>query len=178
MIETERLILREWRDEDRDAFLVLCNSRAVMAHLGGPATAEEVDSGIARIRACQAEHGHCFWAMECKADGAFVGFCGLKIARDPELPIDGEVEIGWRLRADLWGRGYAREAAAASLHWGWAHLSADRIIAITIPANRRSWGLMERLGMVRCPDLDFDHPDFEPGHSLCRHIGYVAGRPQ
>lgn len=177
MIETERLILREWLDADREEFLALCNSPAVMEHLGGPATAEEVDEGIARIRACQAEHGHCFWAMERKADGAFLGFCGLKVVDDPGMAIHGDIEVGWRLRADLWGRGYAREAAAASLDWGWAHLNADRIIAITVPANTRSWGLMERLGMVRRPDLDFDHPDFEPGHRLCRHITYVAERP-
>ena len=177
MIGTGRLILREWRDEDRDAFLAMCNSPAVMEHLGGPATAAEVDAGIARVRACQAENGYCFWAMERRSDGAFLGFCGLKVADDPGTPVHREVEIGWRLRADAWGRGYAREAAAAALDWGWANLDVGRIVAITVPGNGRSWRLMERLGMRRRPDLDFEHPQFEPGHPLRPHITYVAERP-
>ena len=178
MIETERLLLRNWRPEDRDGFLEMCNSPAVMEHLGGPATADEVDAGIARIAACQAKHGHSFWAIQRREDGAFLGFCGLKVAAEPGTPIDGEIEIGWRLRADAWGKGYAREAAQASLDWGFANLPVDRIIAITVPANTRSWGLMERLGMTRRPDLDFAHPQFETGHPLSAHITYVAERPQ
>jgi RimJ/RimL family protein N-acetyltransferase len=177
MIETERLTLREWRDADRDAFLAMGNSAAVMAHLGGAPTPEQVDAGIARIRACQATKGFCFWAVERRADGAFLGFCGLKIAGDPGLPIEGEVEIGWRLREDAWGQGYAREAAQASLAWAWANLDVPRVISITVPANTRSWGLMERLGMTRRPDLDFGHPGFESGHPLHAHITYAIERP-
>jgi RimJ/RimL family protein N-acetyltransferase len=178
MIETARLYLRNWRPEDRAVFLDMCNSPQVMEHLGGPMSDEEVDDGIARIAACQARNGHSFWAIERREDGAFLGFCGLKIATEAGTPVDGEIEIGWRLRADAWGKGYAREAAQASLDWGFAHLPTDRIVAITIPANRRSWGLMKRLGMTRRPDLDFDHPDFEVGHPLCAHITYVAERPR
>lgn len=177
MIETARLLLREWRDQDRDAFLGMCNSPAVMEHLGGPAGAETVDAGIARIRASQAEHGFCFWAIDRKHNGEFLGFCGLKVTADAGTPIEGDVEIGWRLREDAWGQGYAREAAEASLAWGWANLDVPRIVSITVPANRRSWGLMERLGMTRRPDLDFAHPHFAPGHPLSAHIAYVAERP-
>jgi RimJ/RimL family protein N-acetyltransferase len=176
-IETDRLLLREWRAGDRDPFLAMCNSPAVMEHLGGPSKPEEVDAGIARIRASQATNGHCFWAVDRKMDGAFLGFCGLKVASDPGTPIDGEIEIGWRLRDDVWGQGYAREAARASLAWGWANLDVSRIVAITVPANRRSLGLMERLGMTRRPDLDFAHPHFAPDHPLSRHIAYVIARP-
>ena len=74
--------------------------------------------------------------------------------------------------------GYAKEAAHASLAWGWANLDASRIMAITVPANTASWGLMTRLGMIRRTDLDFGHPSFEPGHPLHRHIVYVAERPR
>ncbi|MEP7129588.1 MAG: GNAT family N-acetyltransferase [Sphingomicrobium sp.] len=176
-VETERLVLREWREQDRDLFLAMCNSPVVMEHLGGPATAAEIDAGIARIRACQREHSHCFWAIERRRDGAFLGFCGLKRANDPGLPIAGEVEIGWRLREDAWGQGYAREAAEGTLAWGWANLDVSQIVAITVPANRRSRGLMERLGMARRPDLDFAHPRFAPDHPLSRHITYVIERP-
>lgn len=177
MIETERLILRSWRDEDRAPFLAMCNSPEVMAYLGGPADAAEIDAGIGRIRACEEANGFCFWAMERRADQAFLGFCGLKIVLDPGLPIGGDIEIGWRLRRDAWGQGYAREAALASLHWAWDNLSVPRVIAMTVPANRRSWGLMERIGMVHRPELDFDHPSFPENHPLHRHIVYAAERP-
>lgn len=176
MIQTQRLLLRSWREADRDPFLDICRSPAVMACLGGPADAERVDAAIARIRACERAHGFCFWAMERKEDGAFLGLCGLKIADVAATPVDGEIEIGWRLREQDWGRGYAREAAFATLRWVWAHTDAPRVIAMTVPANRRSWGLMERIGMTRRPRLDFDHPLFPEHHPLRRHIVYAVDR--
>jgi RimJ/RimL family protein N-acetyltransferase len=175
MIETERLILRPWRDEDRAPFLAMGQSPNVMQHLGGLQSPEQADEAIGRVRACDEAHGHCFWAVERKEDGAFLGFCGLKIGNVG--PIDGEVEIGWRLREDAWGQGFAKEAAFASLAWGWANLDAARIVAITVPDNKASWGLMERLGMTRRLDMDFGHPHFTEGHPLHRHITYVIERP-
>jgi RimJ/RimL family protein N-acetyltransferase len=175
MIETGRLILRGWRAGDRDPFLAMGRSPAVMEHLGGLQSPEQVDEAIGRVRACQAANGHCLWAVERRMDGAFLGFCGLKIGNVG--PIDGEIEIGWRLREDAWGQGFAKEAAIASLAWGWANLDAPRIVAITVPGNRASWGLMERLGMTRRPDMDFGHPHFAEGHRVHRHITYVMERP-
>ena len=177
MIETERLTLRNWRAEDRAPFKALCNSPEVMACLGGIASDEQIDAGIGRIQACAEANGFCFWAMERRADSAFLGFCGLKIALEPGLPVEGEIEIGWRLRHDAWGQGYAREAALASLRWAWANLPAPRVIAMTVAANRRSWGLMERIGMTRRTELDFGHPSFPETHHLHRHIVYAADRP-
>ena len=177
MIETERLIIRPWRDGDRADYLATCNSPEVTAHLGGPATVEDIDSAIARIQKSQEENGFCFWALERKSDGAFLGYCGLKIARDEGTPIEGDIELGWMLREDAWGQGYASEAARACLGWAWSNLDVARIVSITVPANERSWGVMERIGMVRRPDLDFDHPLFDRGHPLSRHIAYVAERP-
>lgn len=115
--------------------------------------------------------------MERRDDGAFLGFCGLKRATDAGTPVEGEVEIGWRLREDVWGQGYAFEAASAALRWAWDNLPAQRVVAITVAANRRSLALMERLGMERRPDLDFDHPQFEQGHPLCAHVTCIAERP-
>lgn len=178
MIETERLILRPWRDEDREPFFAMSRDPEVMAYLGPLAASRaETDPGVDRMMALQAERGHCFWVVERKADGAFLGFCGLKLCTDP-CPVEGDVEIGWRLRRDAWGQGYAREAAEASLGWGWANLDAPRIMAMTVAANRNSWGLMERLGMTRRADLDFDHPRLEPDHPLRRHIVYIIDRPE
>ncbi len=175
MIETERLILRTWREADREPFIEMGRSPAVMEYLGGPASADDIDASMTRNRTCEAEHGHCFWAIERKADGVFLGFCGLK--RGSVGTIEGEIEIGWRLREDAWGQGYAKEAAIASLAWGWSNLDVTRIVAITVQANSASWGLMERLGMTRRPDMDFGHPLFPEDHPLHRHITYVIERP-
>ena len=176
-IETERLIIRPWRDGDGAEYLASCNTGAVTTHLGGPAKLEDIDASMARIRKSQEENGFCFWAVERKSDGAFLGYCGLKIARDEGTPIEGEIEIGWRLREDAQRQGYATEAAAACLEWAWKNLDAARVVAITVPANRTSWSVMERLEMTRRPDLDFAHPSFPPGHPLSAHITYVMERP-
>lgn len=72
------------------------------------------------------------------------------------------MEIGWRLREDAWGHGYAKEAASASLDLAFERFAADEVIALTVDGNRPSWGLMIRLGMRRREDLDFDNVDFDP----------------
>ncbi|WP_454883734.1 GNAT family N-acetyltransferase [Sphingomonas oryzagri] len=175
MISTERLTLRPWRDDDHIPFAAMGRSPAVMEHLGDLMDDEQVAAAIARQQGFQALHGYCFWAIERPEDGTFLGFCGLKPGTVG--PIDREVEIGWRLREDVWGQGYAREAAQASIEWGWANLDTPRIMAITTPANTASWGLMIRLGMIRRPELDFGHPQFEAGHPLYEHIAYEIARP-
>ena len=177
MIETERLIIRPWRESDRADYLATCNTEAVTAHLGRPASVEDIDTALARIAKSEEEDGFCFWAVERKADGAFLGYCGLKVARDPGLPIEGDVEIGWRLRQDAWGQGYAVEAARACLEWAWTNLDVERVVSMTVPANKASRSVMERLGMARRPDLDFAHPNFAPDHPLSAHITYVMERP-
>ena len=175
MIETARLVLRPWRDADGPEFLRVTNTPAVMAHLGGVRDPDAWPALVADQQRLQAEYGICFWIVERKSDHAILGFCGLEPGTVGA--IAGEIEIGWRLREDAWGQGYAKEAAQACLDWGWANLAADRIVAITVPANTASWGLMVALGMTRRADLDFGHPLFEPGHPLHRHITYVAERP-
>ena len=176
MIETARLLLRQWRSDDRPAFATLCRSPAVMACLGGPISAEQADAALDRARTSHDAHGFGFWAMECRADGALLGFCGLNVITSA-LPVAGEVEIGWRLHENVWGLGYAREAALATLRWGWRETKLARVIAMTVPGNRRSWGLMERIGMVRRPECDFGHPLFPDTHPLHRHIVYAIARP-
>ena len=176
MIETGRLVLRGWKEADKAPFHAMCNDPAVMEYLGAPLSHAEIDAATARQNALQAERGYCFWAVERKAGRDLLGFCGLKPG-PPGTPLEGRIEIGWRLAAEHWGRGYAREAAEASLAWGWANLADDSIWAITNIGNARSWGLMERLGMRRHADLDFDldRPTLEA--RLRPHITYSIGRP-
>ena len=174
MIETARLIVRPWRDDDRAAYHAICCDPGVMRYLGPPQNRAESDAAIDRMIASQAQHGFCFWAVERRDDGALLGFCGLLPAKPP---ITGDVEIGWRLGSAHWRQGYAREAAVASLDWAWRRLDIATVAAITVSANTRSWGLMERLGMTRVVDGDFDHPGVPDGSPLKRHILYRAARP-
>jgi RimJ/RimL family protein N-acetyltransferase len=174
-IETERLILREWHESDIAPLLAICRDPQVMEFLGPLETEEGIRSAIARQQAYQANLGHCYWAIERKVDSETLGFCGIQ-PEPPGTPIVGLPDIGWRLGRSYWGQGYAREAAQASLDWGFTHLPDDAIWAITVPANTRSWGLMERLGMERQHDMDFDHPNVAEGSPLKRHITYRIKR--
>jgi RimJ/RimL family protein N-acetyltransferase len=161
MIETTRLRLRDWREEDIEPFIRLTNTEPVMRWLGGVKPPEEHRRILReRILRWQSELGFTFWLVERKADGELLGFCGLKIADGEDSPIAGEYEIGWRLREDAWGQGYAKEAASASLDFAFDRLGAGQVVAITFPPNIPSWGLMERLGMRRREDLDHDDPRF------------------
>ncbi|HKX79723.1 MAG TPA: GNAT family N-acetyltransferase [Novosphingobium sp.] len=173
MIETERLNLRAWRDADRDPFWAMAQDEDVMRYLLPRSSREESDAVVDHLIAAQEACGHCFWAVERKDDARFIGFCGLMPANGPLS----EIEIGWRLERVSWGKGYAREAALASLDWAWRDTATPTVVAITVIENIRSWGLMERLGMRRDPSEDFDHPLLAEGHPLRRHILYRIHRP-
>jgi RimJ/RimL family protein N-acetyltransferase len=159
-LETERLILRDWRASDWSGFWEGTNTPAVMRWLGGVADAEQRIAVEERLLGYKRDHGHTFWAVESKQDGALLGFCGLKRCNQVGGPI-GMMEIGWRLREDAWGQGFAKEAAAASLDAAFDRFGADEVIALTVEGNTPSWGLMKRLGMQRRQDLDFASTDFD-----------------
>lgn len=160
MIETARLILRNWREEDIEPFIRHTNTPAVMRWLGGVQSEEFHRMAIRNRIMLWQERGFTFWAVERKRDGELLGFCGLKIADTAGSPIEGMVEVGWRLREDAWGQGFAKEAAIASLDFAFDTLGAEQVVAITFNGNEPSWGLMERLGMTRRPELDYDDERF------------------
>lgn len=176
-IEIERLILRSWREEDRAPFSAMGADPDVMKHLDGVIDRAGSDALIDRLISEEQRDGYTFWAVERIADAALIGFCGLRRGGHEGTPVPDELEIGWRLCRSAWGQGFAREAAQASIAWGWENTKDSRIAAWTVPANVSSWGLMKRLGMVHRPELDFDHPRFPSGHPLCHHIVYTIGRP-
>ena len=172
MIRTERLVLRPWREADREPFYTLNQDPQVMEYL--PVTDRAAsDAGVDRMMAAQQAHGHCFWAVERKADGAFLGFCGAMPAREPIYEV---VRGGGRAR-DAWGHGYATEGARASLAWCWAHLDTPTVMAITVPANLRSRHVMEKIGLAYVEGGDFDHPAVLDDDRLRRHVIYRAHRP-
>ena len=163
MIETERLLLRNWREDDIEPWLEL-NTEPVMRWLGGVRSREQAIAAITdRFIPWQDSRGFTFWAVERKADARLLGFCGLKIADDVGSPVEGSYEIGWRLREDAWGHGYAKEAATASLDHAFYVLAAESVVALTVTGNAASWGLMESLGMTRRSDLDYEGPDWAEG---------------
>lgn len=171
MIETPSLRLRDWREEDIEPFIRHLNTEPVMRWLGGLRTAEQQEAAVRdRFMAWQDTRGFTFWALERKADGALLGFCGLKLSDDPGSPVEGDLEIGWRLREDCWGQGYAKESAIASLDFAFARLEAPHVVALTVAGNEASWGLMERLGMTRRPDLDYTGPDWARGPVIVYRI--------
>ena len=175
MIETERLVLRNWRLDDLDAFVEHLNTEPVMRWLGGLRDRQALEDVVRhRFIAWQERWGYTFWVAERKEDGAFLGFCGLKVADDAGSPVEGNVEVGWRFREDVWGQGYAKEAAAASLDFAFNRLGVPQVIALTVEGNMPSWGLMERLGMTRRPDLDYEGPEWAEG----RVITYVIRRQE
>ena len=157
--ETARLRLREWDAADADRFYAVMNTPAVMEHLGGVQTPDEWRAAFERLRGYQRDFGHSFWLIERLADGELLGFCGLKRVNSEGAPYPGDFEIGWRLREDAWGQGYAKEAAIESLDLAFGRFGAPHVVALTVNQNEASQGLMKRLGMTRRPDLDFASSD-------------------
>jgi len=162
MIETERLLLRPLTDADKPWAAAQCADADVMTYLGGPQSREASDERIDKMIRLQAGRGHSFFAVVRKDDARPIGMCGIKLFDAEGATLPGELEIGWRLDKDCWGRGYAREAASASLDFAFGPIGGRRVIAITSRRNTASWGLMERLGMTRRPDLDFNDPRVGP----------------
>jgi RimJ/RimL family protein N-acetyltransferase len=170
-LRSERLQLRRWRDADLEPFAALNADPRVMEHLPSALSREQSDELAARIEAHFDEHGFGLWALEIPGVAAFAGFVGLAIPRF-EARFTPCVEIGWRLAAEHWGCGYATEGARAALAFGFERLALAEIVSFTVPGNQRSRRVMEKLGMQRRPDDDFDHPGLPEGHALRRHVLY------
>jgi len=174
--ETGRLRLRTWDAEDEFRFYDVMNTPAVMRWLGGLQTREEWGAGFERLLGYQRDFGFTFWIVERRSDGEILGFCGLKRVNAPGADaIQGEVEIGWRLREDAWGQGYAKEAAIASLDLAFDTFQAARVVAVTSANNAPSQGLMIRLGMTRREDWDFVDTRFPAESDVNPQVAFSIG---
>jgi RimJ/RimL family protein N-acetyltransferase len=177
MIETARLVLRPWRDDDVEPFAAMGQDPEVMACFPGLLDRDATEAMVARVRAHFEREGFGPWAVEAPGVAPFLGFAG---PFRPQFTAHFTpcVEIGWRFARRFWGAGYAIEAAQAALDYGFGTLGLAEIVAFLIPANTRSARVCERLGMHRDPADDFDHPSFAPdvrslaGHPQCRHVLY------
>jgi len=168
-MRTGRLVLREWRESDRDAWAALNADPAVREFFPTVLTREQSDEAFERISGSLAERGWGLWAVAL--DDRFLGFTGL--AQPDFRP---EREIGWRFAVSAWGKGYATEAARAVLDFAFTELQLPEVVSFTAAGNVRSRAVMERLGMVRDPAEDFDHPAVAQGHPLRRHVLYRIAR--
>jgi RimJ/RimL family protein N-acetyltransferase len=171
----ERVLLRGWRASDLEPFAALNADPRVMEHYPAALTRSESDAFV-RERGLSSftERGFGPWAVEVPGRAPFIGYVGL-LAPTFEAPFTPCVEIGWRLAFLTWGYGYATEAARLAITYGFTEGGLDEIVSFTVPANRRSVAVMERLGMRA--DGEFDHPRLPPGHPLRRHVLYRLARP-
>jgi len=170
-LRTERLLLRGWTQSDRDAFALVNADPRVMEFLGEPLTHAQSDEMVDRIEAKFARDGLGFWAVEVPGVAPFIGMVGLAVPSF-EAAFMPAVEIGWRLDADHWGRGYATEAARAALEFGFGTAGLREIVAFTTEANVRSRRVMERIGMTHDPRDDFGHPSVPAASPLHPHVLY------
>ena len=170
-IRTDRLLLRRWRDADREPFAALNADPRVMEFFPQLLSREETDAACERIAAHFAKHGFGMWAVEVPGVAPFVGFVGLAVPRF-EAHFTPCVEIGWRLAHEYWNRGYATEGARAALKFGFEQVGLDEILSFTVPDNLRSRHVMKKVGMRYSAQDDFDHPLIAPDHPRRRHVMY------
>jgi RimJ/RimL family protein N-acetyltransferase len=169
-LESDRLILRQWCDEDYRPFAQINADPRVMEFFPQVLSRVESDDLTNRCRELIAQRGWGFWAVELKESRDFIGMVGLN---EPQhrLPCSPCIEVGWRLGYEYWGKGYATEAGKQALRYAFETLLLNEVVAFTTLKNKRSIEVMERLGMVNM-DRDFDHPALTPGHPLSKHVLY------
>lgn len=168
-IETSRLVLRDWKEEDLPVFARLNSDERVMEYFLNPLSHEETRSFYNRIREEFATCGFGLYAVERKEDGLFIGYVGLhRVSFDVDFAP--AVEIGWRLLPEVWNRGYATEAALACLDYAKNQLQMKELCSFTSLSNKRSERVMQKIGMRRVKE--FNHPLVDPAHPLYRHVLY------
>jgi RimJ/RimL family protein N-acetyltransferase len=170
-LRTERLLLRRWLPSDTEPFARLNADPRVMQHFPAVLSREESDALVQRAEEHFERDGFGPWAVEIPEIAPFIGFVGLSVPRF-QAHFTPCVEIGWRLAAEFWNRGYATEAARAALSFGFERLGLAEIVSFTVPANLPSRRVMEKIGMTRDYAGDFDHPSIPEGHPIRRHVLY------
>jgi len=172
-IRTARLVMRRWRDTDREAFAAMNADPVVMRYLLAPLDRAASDAYLDRLEDLFSRQGFGLWALEVAGTGEFIGFTGLN-PMPPSVPGEDGMEVGWRLAQRAWHRGYATEAATAAVDVAFNGAGLDEIWSMTAVVNEASQAVMRRLGMT--PYARFDHPRIAAGHPLRAHIAYRLQR--
>lgn len=175
-LATDRLILRQWRDSDREPFAKINSDRRVMEFFPNTLSRQDSDRFVDRIEAHFQKHEFGLFAAELRADHTFVGYIGLAVPSFVAA-FTPCVEVGWRLSADQWGQGLATEGARELVRFAFGTLKLDSLVSYTVPINVRSRRVMEKIGMTHDPTEDFQHPDLPEGHPLRHHLLYRLRGP-
>lgn len=171
VIQTKRLILRQWGDEDLEPFAKLNADPRVMEFFPSVKTFEESSKEYEAILEHFKKHSYGWWAVSEINQSNFIGFIGLRYIDFPAA-FTPAIEIAWRLAYEYWGKGYATEGAKAALAYGFETLQLPEIVSFTAVQNTRSIRIMEKIGMHHDPKDDFDHPKLPKEHKLNRHVLY------
>ena len=167
--ETERLIFRDWQESDIVPFRAMNNDPRVMAFFPNTLSDTETDAFVGRIKDEFKTYGYGLYAAEEKESGAFIGFIGFHWAAFPSA-FTPCIEIGWRLKCDAWGKGYATEGAKACLKYGFETLGFREVLSFTSKTNGRSESVMNKIGMRK--RAEFDHPNLDDNSDLKAHVLY------
>ena len=174
-IQTARLVLRPWRDDDVEHWVAMSADPRVMEFFPSTSQRSEAESTAARIRERLEHDGYGWWVAEVKGEAPFAGVITLQ-----DVPFEAHftpaLEVGWRFVYDQWGHGYATEGARAALDFAFGTLGSDEVVAMTAEVNVRSQRVMQRLGMTHDSADDFDHPRLPEGDRLRRHVLYRITR--
>ena len=177
MLTTQRLILRRWRESDREPFAQMNADAEVMEYFPARLARQESDALIGQLERHHQDYGFGLWAVEEASTGAFVGLIGLNTPKF-QAHFTPTVEVGWRLVRAFWGKGYATEGARRAISYGFEVIGLTEIVSFTAKSNQRSIAVMKRLGMTYREADDFDYPRLPAGHVLQRHVLYRLNKKQ
>lgn len=176
---TQRLIIRDWKDDDRALFHDINSDPEVMAFFSMRRSLDESNAMMDRINDMIRSTGYGFYALENRDTGETIGFCGVAPVTVDGVFAPGTMEIGWRLARRHWGQGFVTEAGKALLSLCFDDRQLPEIVSFAVADNHRSTAVMKRIGLIRDPARDFDHPrvpDDQP--HLKPHVTYAMGLAQ
>jgi RimJ/RimL family protein N-acetyltransferase len=174
-IKTDRLLMRRWKDSDREPFAALNRDPDTLRFFPATLDRQASDAFVDRIEARFDEHGYGLWALEIADSAEFIGYTGLS-PMAAGVPGAGGTEIQWRLVKHAWHHGYATEAAKAALVVAFDGVGLEEIWSMTAVLNEPSQAVMRRIGLIEV--ARFEHPRIPEGHPLRPHVTYHLARPQ
>jgi len=170
-LETDRLILRSWRESDLSPMVAINQDLKVCEYFPEIGNRDTTITLIDRIIKHDEERGFSLYAVEIKATQEMIGFLGL-MTPSFEAHFTPAIEIGWRLSSQHWNQGFATEGAKAVLKHTFTDLNLDEVVSFTALNNQASRRVMEKIGMKHNPNDDFDHPKLGENSPLKRHVLY------
>lgn len=175
ILQTNRLILRDWEKSDVDPMTKINQDKKVNEFLPGPYTQEQTKAMIDRWQQHYLEKGYGLYAVELKSTHEIIGFLGL-MSPSFEAHFTPAIEIGWRLASQHWNQGYATEGAKAVLHYAFIKLRLNEVVSFTVVNNLASRRVMEKIGLKHAFNDDFEHPNLDSTSSLRKHVLYRLKR--